>query len=191
MDSSLHSLNLHQAGTTYFVVQNEDTIAGCFFDNACCHYYISRLLNSLKTYRVNLHAYCVLPNRVLFLFTPETPTGIHRLIGAVMSQYREYYKHRFERSAEKLGRNIKSLPLDAGQSILQCQISIEQQPLIEGLSEHAAMYPWSSYSSNGFGVRDRHLRHHREFDQFLRNTPQPHEHYHKLVKAFNSVPLTP
>ncbi len=184
-------LRYHQPGITHFLTQQEKTIAGCFYDDACSQYYICRLLNSLKTFKVCLHAYCVLPNRVLLLVTPGTPTGINRLLDTVMCQYREYYGDRFTRASDCLGKNRKSKPLTTEGEVLQSQIAIEQQPLIEGLVNHAAMYRWSSYSSNGFGIRSSFLTNHPEFDFFLRNTINPHQKYHSLISSQLPFPLTP
>ena len=171
----------HQSGSTYFVVQEGDALAGCFFDDACCHYYLVRLLHSLHQFRVNLHAYCLLPDRAYYLITPQTPNGIDRLLRAAMAQYRSYYARRFARVAKHLGKRVSSRLISDDESALRHQIGIEQQPLLAKLVTHAGMYRWSSYSSNAFGLGSGHLQHHPAFASFLGEMQHPHRSYHQLI----------
>ena len=48
--------------STWFLVNRGKVQGPAFFDRACFDYFQLRLLNCLKVYHVNLHAYVLLPN---------------------------------------------------------------------------------------------------------------------------------
>ena len=52
---------------TFYVLQKGHCDQPFFIDEACFHFYLNRLLNSLRAYRHQLHTYVLLPSEGGFL----------------------------------------------------------------------------------------------------------------------------
>lgn len=153
-----------------------------FFDDACIEYFLLRLLNSLNLYHVKAHAYFISNSKIYLLMTPETPSGAFNLWRSVASQYHSYYQSRFERAGKLLAGVINKRLLEDGESVVEYQAYIDQQPLFEAGITHPGQYSWSSYNSNGFGLKQRYLTIHPEFSQYMQQTANPKSSYRDLVK---------
>lgn len=155
------------AGKTYHLEYKDTGVGPVFFDDACIEYFLLRLLNSQKQFRVRVHAYCITSSSVELLITPETPTGICGFWNALIKQYQRYFRFRFDRASRKFNPRLMSCEIESRESLVAAQRQIEQLPVVAKLVSHAAQYRWTSFSSNGFGLTNPLLHQHPWFKSCL------------------------
>lgn len=177
----------HQPGETYLVYYQNNSNPETFYDDACCQYYLVRLLHCLRHLHLTLHAYCITPAELGMLITPGTPTGIAVMWKSVAWQYREYYGKRFDRYTGNICSSFHSARITGFEQTLNAQKYVERLPLTRKLSQHPGAHRWSSYSSNAFGAGVSQLTCHRHFQSFL----QQRGHSYSSYRDFVARPFTP
>ena len=178
-----HQASLLLSGQTYLIYMRRRDCGNGFFDAACKKYYKIKLLNSLRTYQVKLHSFCIMDNEVFLLGTPTTPTGFAALINYVNRSYTEYFNQRYERKLPSWCQLVCSSFIQGDQLILDCQKYVERYPLQEFSLSNPGMYEFSSHCSNCFGGQMGFLVPHPAFTKLLTNIPNPHGHYREFVAA--------
>jgi REP element-mobilizing transposase RayT len=171
------------SGQTYLVYLRHNDCGKGFFDAACKKYYKLKLLNSLRTYQVKLHSFCILDNEVYLLGTPMSPTGFAALINYVNRSYTEYFNQRYERKLSGWCQYIRSSFIQGNQLVLDCQKYVERSPLQENCLSNPGMYEFSSHCSNCFGGKSDFLVPHIAFTNLLTNTPNPYRYYREFVAS--------
>lgn len=169
------------AGQTYCVYLNSDACGGGFVDDYCQRYFLTRLVNALRPFHVQLHAYAILNKEAYLLLTPGSATGLYALLNSVDENYTEYYQQRFERDSTPIKKNFGISRVDGKALALDCQKYIERRPLDCGLRQHAGAYEWSSYSANSFGCRSPYITPHKGFSGFLSSSTSPYRRYRELI----------
>ena len=98
-----------------------------------------RLLNCLKVYHVQLHAYALLPNEAWLLLTPGMPKSMFSLLDFVNDCYSEYFNERFERNIAVFQNRPFLAIMDSAQLFLDCQKMIERWPFASGAVDHPGL----------------------------------------------------
>ena len=179
------------AARTWFLVNRAKIQGTAFFDEACHDYFQLRLLNCLKVYHVQLHAYALLPNEAWLLLTPGMPKSMFSLLDFVNGCYSEYFNERFERNIAVFQNRPFLAIMDSAQLFLDCQKMIERWPFASGAVDHPGLYRWSSYAVNAFGGRPRFLTRHRWFEQYIAAAESPMERYREFIaEPFQAAHLT-
>lgn len=171
------------AGQTYCVYLYGKACGGAFLDEYCHRFFILRLLNSLKPFQVELHAYSLLANEVYLLVTPKSSTGLACLIRSVRNSYTKYFQERYERESHPLAKGMRISRVAGAQLTLDCQKYIERRVLDTGIRQHAGAYEWSSYSANSFGCRSAFVSPHATFVNYLKNQESPYKSYREFISA--------
>ncbi len=172
---------------TWFLATRSDIQGPALFDEACLDYYQLRLLNSLKVYRVALHAYVLQPDEVWLLLTPELHRSAFAMLDHVHECYSEYFNNRFERKVAVFRGAPREVKIESAELLLDCHKLVESWPLLSGAAKHPGLYRWSSYSANAFGGPPRFLTRHRFFQLHLADGEKPLERYREFIAApFNA-----
>ena len=171
----------HPAASTWFIVHRGKVQGTAFFDETCRDYFQLRLLNCLKVYNVQLHAYTLLPNEAWLLLTPSMPKSMFSMLAFVNDCYSEYFNERFARNRAVFQSRPFLAIVDNAQLFLDCQKMIERWPLASGAVDHPGLYRWSSYTANAFGGRHQFLTRHPWFDQYIATTESPLERYREFI----------
>ena len=172
---------IYSPGQTYFVALRERTYTTGFYDNACCEFYLLRLLNGLNIYHVKLHAYLFKPKEIWLLATPGTPDGFDSLLRFLNQRYSSYFNTRFGRSVKVWSDSPITCLVSGGNLVLDCQKFIEREALREEYVSHPGEYLWSSYCDNSFSLSNRYLTPHRAYKKFLQGKPDCFEQYRKFI----------
>lgn len=149
--------HLLQPGVTYACRMAAITCGECFVDDSCFEFFLRRLVSRAPGYRVNLHAYCLLPREVLLLATPMTPQGVSGLLQSVASCYGRYFALRFDRSRRVFSTRLHCLPLENPQSVIEIQRLMERLGINNDRRHCPGRYHWSSYSEHALGGRQTPL----------------------------------
>lgn len=104
----------------------------------------------LHTYRtalgVALHAWCLMPNHVHLLLTPDDdPPTVSVLMQRLATRATRRWNIRRETGGSLWEARFKSRVIDAERYLLESCRYIEMNPVRARLAESAAAYPWSSY----------------------------------------------
>ena len=173
-------------GLPYHIVQRGNNREACFIEPENYQYYLELWRRSSRTYRVAVHAYCLMTNHVHFLVTPGTQTAISTTMKVVGSRYAQYMNVRYQRTGTLWeGRHRASL-VQSEQYLLTCHRYIELNPVRAGMVQRPEEYRWSSYGVNAWGDGSW-LTPHPEYDR-LGKTPDARCHaYRELFRCQISV----
>ncbi len=178
-----HNKRYFLPGETYFISQQGQGGNLCFFDDACFEHYLTRIVNCLKVYQVQLHSFALLPNEIYLLMTPSTPTGISSLLKAVGNAYVQYYNNRFERSGILWKGPFNSCLIPNSGSVVECQKYIELAPVRARLVSRPGEYRWSTYCINAFGGHGIRVTMHDQYKEFGARSSNRFRQYRDYVNC--------
>ena len=176
---------------TFYAVQKGTLSEPLFVDEACYHYYLNRLLNSLRAFRLQLHTYVLLPREVRFLISPYSGSGLVLLMESVATDYGEYFYNRFNRISPLTGSNPVLQRVGKGDQVLNCQKAIELAPVREQLVNMPGEYPWSGYRINAFGGHSNPVIMHHQYRAYCYKSNHPFQRYRDFVAATSSAGSAP
>jgi len=168
-------------GKTYYVKLEAHKDKRCFMDDACFKFYLTRLKSCLDAYQIELHCYALLPNKILLLMSPSTPTGISSMMRVVGRAYANYFNQRYDLKESLWQGKYKSNLLKNDSFILDCYKYIETAPVRESLASSPEKYQWSSYYINAFGGHGRALAMHDQYKIFGAESLNRFKHYRDFV----------
>lgn len=93
-------------------------------------------------------------NHVHLLVTPDTETGIAKLMQAVGRHYVQYINRSYRCTGSLWEGRYKSSVIQAEAYLLTCMRHIELNSVRTGMVQAPGQYRWSSYRRNGFGQPD-------------------------------------
>ncbi|WP_208738801.1 transposase [Phytopseudomonas daroniae] len=145
---------MYLPGVPAHVVQRGNNRSACFFHDEDYQFYLTVLGDALKRYRVQLHAYVLMTNHVHLLMTPESETGISRVMQHLGRMYVLYVNRIYRRSGTLWEGRHKASLINADEYLLTCYRYIEMNPVRAGMVEAPEEYRWSSYRWHGWGKAD-------------------------------------
>jgi REP-associated tyrosine transposase len=145
------------------IVQRGNNQLPCFFGSEDYEQYLDFLNDALEKYDVFLHAYCLMPNHIHTLMTPETVGGISRVFQDLGRRYVRYINFKYGRTGTLWGGRYHSCLVESEKHLLDCYRYIELNPVRNKIVEHPQEYKWSSYLYNALGISDFNLIPHNEY----------------------------
>ena len=115
-----------------------------FVDDHDFALYTNLLRKSCAEQRVAVHAYALLPDRVLLLATPPDEASLSRLMQSLGRQYVAAYNRRHGRAGTLWQGRFRAAPVEASTQLIHCMRHVEQAPVRAGRVSSAAAYAWSS-----------------------------------------------
>lgn len=156
----------------------------CFFDAEDYQFYLASLRNAANQYRVDIHAYVLLPNMIQIIATPRVPDGISSMMQSLGRRYVQFVNHRYKRSGTLWAGRYKSSLIDSDAYLLTCYRYVELRPLYLGLADALSAYRWSSFNhhANNDTVGDENevISDHRLYLELGETPPERAEAYRKL-----------
>lgn len=168
------------AGVPYHIVQRGNNRQPCFLSVMDFQYYHDLWADLAEDHGVDVHAYVLMANHIHFLVTPAEADSISRLMQLVNGRYAQYFNKRHRRSGSLWEGRHKASAVSA-QYLLSCYGYIETNPVLSGVCESPAAYPWSSYAANALGRSDDLLVAHGEYLALAGDVAQRLECYRELV----------
>tara|TARA_R110002073_G_scaffold108904_3_gene244620 strand:- start:56 stop:760 length:705 start_codon:yes stop_codon:yes gene_type:complete len=180
MDMTKNGLIAHE---TYFTVISQRTLGSGFFDDACKEFYLCRLLQCQSAFHVHLHAYLLMEQRILLMFTPRTPFGFSAFTKFLSENYNDYYSIRFERRVQAWQKSMSICLLPSFNLIQDCQKFIERFVIKMEVSTHPGKYHYSSYCANAFSLRPKYLRRHQAIIELAHEDSCALESYREFIET--------
>lgn len=154
----------------HHLIQRGNNGQPVFGDAADYAAFLGWLRAGLKTFKVALHAYVLLPDRLQLLASPSDEAGLGQLMQWLGRYYVPYFNHKYGRGGPLWQGRYKTSLLEAQPYLLLCSRHIELAPLAAGLAADPLNYPWSSYAHHA-GLRPDALITDHPLYWALGNTP--------------------
>lgn len=134
------------ANHLHHVVARGNNEQSVFVDDTDCQQFLDWLRDAARQYRVAIHGYVLLPNRVQLLVTPSDEPGLGKMMQALGRRYVPFFNARHRRSGSLWEGRYRTTVLDADAYFMECIRLLEYQPVKAGLSTDMASYRWSSHA---------------------------------------------
>ena len=145
------------------IIQRGNNRAACFRHESDYLLYLAQLRHLSAQLHCALHAYCLMPNHVHLLLTPNTAEDCTALMKQLGQRYAQYYNKRYGRTGTLWEGRFRSCAIDSSHYLLACYRYIELNPVRAGIVAHPGLYLWSSHAVNTGARSDPALTAHPEF----------------------------
>lgn len=145
------------------IVQRGNNRLPSFFSSNDYQLYLEFLEEAAEKYEVMLHAYCLMPNHVHLLMTPETKNGISRVLQDLGRRYVRHINYRYGRTGTLWEGRYHSCLVEGEKYIIKCYQYIESNPVRSRIVQVPQDYKWSSYHYNALADVDSKLTPHAEY----------------------------
>jgi putative transposase len=123
-------------------------------------------------------------NHVHLLATPSQEQSVSKTLQSVGRRYVQYFNYAYRRTGTLWEGRYRATVIDAERYLLTCMRYIELNPVrAQGMAEHPADYPWSSYRGNGLGAQDSLLTPHEVYRRLGRSASERQSRYRQLFRA--------
>lgn len=143
---------------------------------------LSLLADNAVREKVAIHAYVLMDNHFHLLVTPQTSTGVPRMMQGVGRTYVQYFNRRYHRTGTLWEGRYRATMVQTDRYCLACMAYIDLNPVRAGIVKRPEEHRWSSYGHYR-GIRtDKLITSHPVYWQ-LGNTPFEREaRYGELVE---------
>ena len=125
-----------------------------FYRDADYRFYLDKLKQACIKHDCEMHAYVLMTNHTHLLITPNTKTGISKVIQMLGRYYVQYFNYCYDRTGTLWEGKYKATLVDSERYALTCYRYIEMNPVRANMVDHPGDYPWSSYRCNAIGGAD-------------------------------------
>ena len=125
-----------------------------FYDDRDYRTYLSLACEMVVEARIEVWAYCLMPNHVHTVVVPELPDGLAKFFGRLHKTYAQLTNQRYDWTGHLWQNRFYSVVLDEKHAITALRY-VEQNPVRAGLAHSPAEWPWSSARGNLGLVDDR------------------------------------
>jgi putative transposase len=137
----------------HHVTQRGNRRQQTFFCNDDYLLYMALIAEWCHRYRVEVWAYCLMPNHVHLIAVPTTPDGLRRAIGEAHRRYTLEVNHREGWRGHLWQGRFASFVMDDRYTLAAARY-VELNPIRAGLAACAGDYPWSSARAHLLGHDD-------------------------------------
>lgn len=132
-------------GYPHHIIQRGNNRQPIFADDTDRTLLLQLLEQHAKEQGVALHAYVLMDNHVHLLATPDTETGVPRLLQAVGRRYVRHFNDRHGRTGTLFEGRYKSTLVQADRYLLACMAYMDLNPVRAGMVGSAQDWKWSSH----------------------------------------------
>ncbi|MGZ3159341.1 MAG: transposase [Burkholderiaceae bacterium] len=154
----------------HHVVQSGNDRQQIFQDAEDYEAFLKWLRESSKLFKVAIHAYTLMPDRVHLLLSPTDETGLARMMQWIGRYYVPYFNRKYQREGTLWKGRYKATVIDPEQYFMPCCRYIELNPVRSGLAAEPSEYRWSSYLHHIGARQDPVIMDHPKY-WALGNTP--------------------
>ena len=169
------------------VVQRGNNRQVCFAKEQDLAAYANWLGEYAEKFEVHVHGWVLMTNHVHLLMTPQSDSGVTRLLQTLGRQYVRYFNYAYQRSGTLFEGRFKSSVVQHEEYFLNCLRYIELNPVRAGMVKDPGDYKWSSYRAHAFGVRPRMWTGHEQYLRMGGNDKERHSCYRKWVEEVMST----
>jgi putative transposase len=142
------------AGIPHHVTQRGNRRMATFFKDEDYRAYLALMDEWCRKCRVEIWAYCLMPNHVHLVAVPETEDGLRRGIGEAHRRYSRMINFRENWRGHLWQGRFASFPMDESY-LLAAVRYVEMNPVRARLVQDAEAWPWSSARAHLVGTDDQ------------------------------------
>jgi len=155
-----------------------------FYADDDYRFFLEKLKQACDKHECDIHAYVLMTNHVHLLMTPHTEPGISKTMQMLGRYYVQYFNYTYQRTGTLWEGRYKAALIDSETYLLTCYRYIELNPVrTEGMAQHPAEYPWSSYRYNALGKVDALVVPHLMYQRLGESVEQRQVAYRGLFRA--------
>ncbi len=140
-------------GLPHHVTQRGNRREAIFFEDGDQQIYCDMLTEQLRKSSVEVWAYCLMPNHVHLILTPQGPDGMSRALGEAHRRYTNFINARGRWSGHLFQSRFASVAMD--ESHLRSAVSyVSLNPVRARLVSRAEEWAWSSVRAHLAGADD-------------------------------------
>lgn len=158
------------ANMPHHIIQRGNNSGEIFVDAQDRLVMLDLMREMARRFEVDVHAYVLMPNHFHLLLTPRTEQGVPQFMQAVGRSYVRYFNNRHGRTGTLWEGRYRCTVLQAEQWLMATMVSMDLNPVRDGLVQRAVDWPWSSYAHNAGLQSDALISPHALF-WALGNTP--------------------
>jgi len=170
-------------GIPQHVIQRGNNRQACFASEEDFAAYAYWLSEYAEKYHVSIHAWVFMTNHVHLLVTPETESGVSKLMQTLGRYYVRYFNYTYKRTGTLWEGRFKSCIVDAENYLLLCQRYIELNPVRAGMVKSPADYVWSSYRCHGLAKPSQMWTPHRTYTELGKAADECAKVYRSLFRG--------
>jgi len=141
-------------GYPHHVIQHGSGPEAVFLDVGDYLAYLKLLRRFCDQYRVEVLAWCLLPDHVHLLAIPGDADALAKAMGSASLVYTQHLNRKYRRSGRSWQNRYYSCLVDAGDYLLSAAGFIERHPLRAGKARRPEEWPWSSARQHLLGKPD-------------------------------------
>ena len=140
-------------GMPHHVIQRGNRRQPTFFGPDDYQTYLDIAAEAFTAAKVEVWAYCLMPNHVHLIATPDTEDGLAKAVGATHQRYTWLINQKQSWTGHLWQGRFGSSPMDEPY-FLMCARYVGLNPVRAGLVSKAVEWPWSSVSAHLMGRVD-------------------------------------
>ncbi|MCP4186325.1 MAG: transposase [Gammaproteobacteria bacterium] len=140
-------------------------------------------------YRLNIHAYILMPDHVHLLASPGAENSISKTLQSLGRNYVQYYNDRYQHTGSLWEGRYRATVVDSKDFLLPCSRFIETNAVRTGLVKRPGDYFWSSYGHNARGEDDPLITEHRLYKALGKTEKERNKNYRELFRKKLSAKL--
>jgi putative transposase len=144
-------------GFPHHVTQRGNRRQQVFFCDEDYQVYLTLMAQWCRKCKVDIWAWCLMPNHVHLIAVPQTEEGLARAIGEAHRRYTRRINFREGWRGHLWQERFASFPMDESY-LLAAARYVEMNPVQSGLTERPEDYPWSSARAHIEGKDDMLLK---------------------------------
>jgi len=141
-------------GIPHHVTQRGNRRMATFFGDEDYQAYLTLMAEWCARCRVDIWAYCLMPNHVHLIAVPDSADGLRRGIGEAHRRYSRMINFREQWRGHLWQGRFASFPMDETY-LLAAARYVEMNPVRAHLAPDAASWPWSSAQAHLAGIDDQ------------------------------------
>ena len=174
---------INLADVQQHIIQRGNNRQATFFADEDYRCYLGWLADAGKKYDCRIYAYVLMTNHTHLLASSARPDGLSLMMQYVGRYFVRYINRVYRRSGTLWEGRFKASLVDAETYFLRCRRYIECNPVRAKMVLGPGEYPWSSYRTHAFGVPDRLLVAHEQYER-LGSTPEERQRaYRELFRT--------
>lgn len=173
---------LSPIGIPQHIIQRGNNRQICFSTDDDMAAYANWLYKYAKEYEVHIHAWVFMTNHVHLLVTPWRENSVSKMMQSLGRIYVRYYNKTYRRSGTLWEGRFKSGLVESTGYLLTCYQYIELNPVRAAMVDDPSQYMWSSYHSNGLGIRAKLITPHETYLGLGKTESERLENYRELFR---------
>jgi len=141
----------------HHITQRGNNRDAVFFQDQDRQFYLQTLKKYSYLWKLEVWAYCLMPNHVHVLGVPRKPESLAKGMGSTNLIYTQYINRRYARSGRLWQNRFFSNIIEKESYLWAAVRYIERNPVRAGLVASPEDYPWSSAAAHLLGAQDKVL----------------------------------